>query len=429
MPVETKGKDNPSFKPSTMKVPDLRERQITFAGKPGFPSGIYFGMIDILEDNMGYEVRKVTDWIEVNPKSSFYDEIAQRKQTIEQQVGAVTSKISDTRKTLEMLRHDKRKLQRIIDHKEEGDLDVLKSDFVDLVDRNTNMSLLELANSGRLPSVIVDFYKVESKEDIENLEVSKGEKQILKKKWSLFQDWKKRFVGEIERRMETIEREIRSHEETIRNLKDTLHPYAKALKRIRLGEPKEYHGLDDPRVIERYANSICGVDLYAWKDLSSRSFYAEHDEFKPELYDKLSSEPGYEFYCFFEINVKKKSSVVSGQSTEVVVITIKPELLHRDELMEKKEEIEKQKKKLQNSIKRLSGEPVEELEEEEEQKETVTDKVKKIGKKILRIPGEGKGYHRDEFKGIVKEETNMLYERIKDLGDGLKLWKLRKLKS
>ncbi len=424
MPVKTV--DESKSKGPTKSVSSLREKNLTFAGKPGFPSGIYFGMIDILEDNMGYEVRKVKDWIEVNPQSSFYDELAQRKQSIEQQVGAVTNRISDTRKTLEMLRHDKRKLQRIIDHKEEGDLDVLKSDFVDLVDRNTNMSLLDLANSGRLPSIIVDFYKVEDKEDIENLEVSKGEKQILKKKWSLFQDWKKRFVGEIERRMSTIESEIRSHEETIDNLKDTLHPYAKALKRIRLGEPKEYHGIDDPRVIERYANSICGVDLYAWKDLSSMSFYAEEDVIKPEVYEELSGEePGYEFYSFFEISVRKKSSVVSGESMEIVVISINPQLLHRKDLIEKKKQLEKEKKKLYNSIQRLSGEPVE-VEEEEEEEDSMGDRVKDFGKKILGIPDVRNGPHRSEFENIVAEETNILYERVKDLGDGLKLWKFRK---
>ncbi len=427
MPVKTKEDGEPDYLPDTNEIPGLRSRTLTFAGKPGFPSGIYFGMIDILEDHMGYEVRKVRDWIEVNPQSDFYDELAQRKQSIEQQVAGVTNKISETRKELEMLRHDKRKLQRIIDHKEEGDLDVLKSDFVDLVDRNTEMSLLELANSGRFPSVVVDFYKVESVEDIESLEVSKGEKQILKKKWSLFQDWKKRFVGEIERRMSTIESEIRSHEETIENLKDTLHPYAKALKRIRLGEPEEYHGLDDPRIIEKYSGAISGVDLYCWKDLSSMSFYGEYDKFEPELYEKYGDDPGYEFYSFFEIKVRKGSSIVSGESAEVVTITIDPQLLDRDGLAEKKEELEVEKQKIRNSIKRLSGEEVEEIEEEEEE-EGITGKVKNLGKKLLGIP-DNYAPHSGEFAEIVEEETDELYERVKELGDGLKLWKLRKLRS
>ncbi|MFP4117072.1 MAG: hypothetical protein ACLFQ8_03335 [Candidatus Aenigmatarchaeota archaeon] len=425
MPIKTKEDGEPDFKPTTAGVPSLHSRTLTFAGKPGFPSGIYFGMIDILEDNMGYEVRKVKDWIEVNPQSDFYDELSQRKQSIEQQVGAVTNRISEARKELEMLRHDKRKLQRIIDHKEQGDLDVLKSDFVDLVDRNTDMSLLELANSGRFPSIVVDFYKIESVEDIEELDVSKGEKQVLKKKWSLFQDWKKRFVGEIERRMSTIDSEIRSHKETIDNLKETLHPYAKALKRIRLGEPQEYHGLDDPRIIEKYSGAISGVDLYCWKNLSSMSFFGEYDKFEPELYDKYDDYPGYEFYSFFEIRVRKSSSIVSGESVEVVTITIDPELQDRDGIAEKKEEIEKEKERLRNSIRRLSGEDVEEIEEEEGKSEGFSEKVEKL-KGMLSI---GDKPHKGEFEKIVVEETDELYERLKELGDGLKLWKLRKLRT
>lgn len=428
MPVETKGDNESSFEPPMPEVPGLRERNLTFGGQPGFPSGVYFGMLDVLEDNMGYEVRKRRDWLEVNPQSEFYDEMAQRKQTVERQVSSITEKMSEVRKELEMLRHDKRKLERIIDHKEEGDLDVLKSDFVDLVDRNTDMSLLELANSGRLPSIVVDFYKIESEEDIEELDVSKGEKQILKKKWSLFQDWKERFVGEIERRMSTIESEIMSHEQTMENLKDTLHPYAKALKRIRVGEPEEYHGLDDPRIIEKYPGAISGVDLYAWKDLSSMSHYGEYDEMPKELYDEYGNDPGYEFYSFFEIRVRKKSWMVSGESVEVINIEIDPELLHRSELSEKKKELEKEKKKLQNSIKRLSGEEVEDLEEEEEEESTM-DKVKSFGKWILGIPEKGKRPGEKQFKYIVEEETDRLYERLKESGGGLKLWKLRKLRQ
>ncbi len=405
-----------------------RKRELTFGGSPGFPSGIYFGMIDVLEDEMGYEVRKVEDWLEVNPRSDFYDDVVQRKQNVEQQVGRILNNISETRKELEMLRHDKRKLDRIIDHEEEGDLDVLKSDFVDLVDRNTTMSLLELANSGRLPSIVVDFYKVESEEDIEELGVSKGERQILKKKWKLFQDWLNRFVSEIKNRKSMIESEIRSRENSLEGYKKALKPYAKALKRIRLADPEEYKGLDDPRIIERYPASVAGVDLYAWKELSTESLYAEHEEVPPEFEEGMPpDQEGYEFYSFMKIEVRKKTKVVSGDSAEAIKIKIKPSLEHRKDMEEKLEELRKKEEKLLKSIDGMSGDIVD-FEEEEEISEGVTGKVKGLGKKLLRIPGEREAHptHEKVLKDVIEEEVDILYERIKELGDGIRIWKLRK---
>ncbi len=411
----------------------LRKRKLTFEGKSGFPTGLYFSMLDMLEGR-GYTIVKVEDWLEVNPQSDFYEDISQKKQTVEQQVGRVLKNLSQTRKELEMLKHDRRKLGRIIDHYDEGDMDVLKSDFVDLVDRNTNMSLLDLANSGRLPSIVVDFYKVEEEEDIDKLDVSKGEKQILRKKWKLFQDWLDRYVGEIQSKKEMIEGEIRSRKATIENYKKSLKPYAKALKRIRLTEPEEYKGLSDPRIIERYPGSVSGVKLYAWQDIrelhsGTGSAYAGYEENVVDYSKIPEGIEGHEFYLFLEIEVSKKSFIVSGNDAEGITIEIDPNLYHRKDLEEKKEEIERKEKDLLKSIDVMGGEPVDTTEEDdEEDKERVGKKMKKFGKRILRIPPEREPSpgQKAEFKYLIEDEMNIIYEKIKDLGGGIRIWKLIK---
>ncbi len=409
----------------------LRPRSITFKGKSGFPTGIYFSTIDILEA-MGYTVQKVNDWIEVNPRSDFYDDIVQKKQTVEQQVARVLSTISETRKELELLRHDKRKLDRIVEHKENDDIDVLKSDFVDLVDRNTDMSLLNLANSGRFPSIVVDFYKIEDEDDIDKLEVSRGEKQVLRKKWQLFLDWKKRYVGEIERKKNMIDSELRSKEASLESLEDSLKPYARALERIKLSDPNEYKGLRDPKIVERYPGSIVGVELCAWKELSLESVYADHDRIEPDVVDSASKrgESGYEFFSFMYVNVSKKSLIVSGKDKEGINIKVMPALVHRKDMNELRDAIDEREKELIKSIKRLGGGVVEE-EEEECEEERVMDRLKDIGRRILMIPDERSAHpsHEKQLKIAIEEDVDKLYEKIKEAGGGLKLWKLRKGKG
>lgn len=402
--------------------PSMRKRQIAFYGKSGFPMGIYFDMIDLLE-RRGYEIMKVEDWLEVNPQSDFYEDVAQKKQSVEQQVGRVLDSISETRKQLELLRHDKRKLDRVVEHEKEGDLDVLKSDFVDLVDRNTEMSLLNLANSGRFPSIIVDFYKIESEEDIDELDVSKGERQILRKKWKLFQDWKKRYVGEIEKKKEMIESEMRRREESLESMKESLRPYAKAMKRIRLSEPKDYKGLWDPRIVERYPGSVSGVKLYVWKEIRELPARADLLEFE----ELPAGEQSYEYFIFLEITIHKKSFIVSGSDAEGIDIEVNPKLKHRDEIREKREEIQRKEKELFESIRRMAGEDVGVEEEEGTEEEGMIDRIKEAGKKVLlRNPDKSKPPHASALKKVIEEEVDVLYEEIKKLGGGIRIWKLRK---
>lgn len=404
-------------------TPELRERHLGFQGPPEFPSGLYFDVLDILE-MVGYEVRKADDWLEINPHSDYYQDLVQKKERLQRQVSTVIDKISQFRKDLEMLRHDKRKLDRIIQHKEGGDLDVLKSDFVDLVDRNTEMSLLDLANSGRFPSVVVDFYKIEDEEDIDKMEVSKGEKEVLRKKWKLFKDWLGRYVKEIKKRKQMVEAEIQNKKTSIEYYKDMLHPYAKALRRIKFTEPEEYKGFDDPRIVERYSSSVAGIELYAWKPIRIEA-PQEREEF-PAGVEKR------EFFCFLDISVKKRSRRVGGRDVDTLVFEIGPELRHRSGIEEAKEDIKEKEREILQSIGKVKGEIFEEEVETEEEEEggslqRISESLEGSLRKLLGKPraGELRGEQRDALEEVVEEEVDNVYVKIKRAAGALELKKLR----
>lgn len=400
-----------------------RTRTLAFSGEVGFPTGLYFDLLDILEAK-GYEVRKKEDWLEVNPQSDYYQELIQKRQAIQQQVGLVTDNISDLRKEIEMLRHDKRKLDRIIEHEEGGDLDTLKSDFVDLVDRHTEMSLQNLANSGRFPSILVDFYKLEDESDIEKLEVSEAEKGVLKRKWELFQDWLGRYVKEIKKRDRMIQEELESKKARLEYYKDMLQPYAKALRRINLTEPNEYKGLDDPRLVERYSTSITGVELYAWRDIS-----IETREVYPA---EKGGERERAFYSFLDIKIKKRSIVQKGQEKERIEIEINPEIKNWIEIDEVKEELRRREKEILQSVSRAKGDLIdEELEDfgEEEEEESTLKKVSRpiedAVRSIVGKPREGElvGSEEEILEEEINEDVEDIYKRLKESADALKLRK------
>lgn len=392
----------------------MNKRTISFSSTSDFPTKLYLNIIDILEEE-GYTVKKLNDWIEVSPQSEYFQGLVQKKSNIEQQIKKVMMNLSDMRKQLEMLRHDRRKLERIVEHKEEGDIHTLKSDYVDLVDRNTEMSLLDLANSGKFPSIVVDFYEIETEEDIEDLEVSKGEKEVLRKKWRLFQSWKKRYVSEIEKRYNMVKEEIENKKASIDHYKDMLEPYVKAVNRIKVTEPEGFETLSDPRIIENYSTSVSGVELYCWKAIN------------PDNYEEI---PGgvekNEFYSFLDITINRPR--VPEIDLRIIKVEIDPDYQHRSELEEREEEIERREKEILEALGRLKGEiPEEEEEEEENSLKKALSTIKESGRKLLGIPGEAELRNGQEkaLAEVVEDETDHIYKRIKEAGGALRLEKLR----
>ncbi|MFP4045922.1 MAG: hypothetical protein ACLFS3_02595 [Candidatus Aenigmatarchaeota archaeon] len=399
----------------------MQERTIAFTGDMGFPTELYFSLIDILEGR-GFTVKRVSDWIEVNPQSDYYQEVMQKKQSIQQQVGAVLSRLSEARKDIEMLRHDKRKLDRVLKHQEEGDMETLKSDFIDVVERQTQRGMLTLAQNGIFPSIVVDFYKIEDEEDIDELDISKAEAEVLRRKWKLFQDWLDRYLNGIKERRDMVEEELESRLAALEYLKETLQPYMKAIKRIRAGQPEDYQGFHDPRMVERYSSSISGIKLYAWKEVQlekKRKF--------------LTDEERRKLYSFLEIEIRKSTIVMSGNQGERIEFRFKPEAMTHVDLQEKKDELERTEEKIMNYIGRMKGEKSD-LEEEEEEQETgpftpVKSKFRKYGRKLLGRTKEGE-FINDSEKSRVEEKTqdalDDIYDRLKEEADAMKMYKGRR---
>jgi len=182
------------------------ERTISIKGEPGFPTGIYFKTIGILKA-FGFTVKKYKDWIEINPRSDLYQEIIRKKQVIEQSVGRILSNISDMRRDIELIKHDLRKFEQVLDHFDQNKLDSLKSDFVDLVDSQTPSGMHKLVASGKFPTLVIDFFKIKSEEDIDKLKVSESEKGILKTKWMLFEEWLEKYSKAVRERVEMLREE------------------------------------------------------------------------------------------------------------------------------------------------------------------------------------------------------------------------------
>lgn len=383
---------------------ELATREIVVAGEAGLPTPVYFGMIDFMKKK-GYAVKKVTDWIEISPRSAFYQDMMSKKSNIEQSMGRILPAISEVRRDMELIKHDLRKLEAVLKHFEHRDMAVLKSDFVDLVDAHSPISMIGLANSGRFPTLIVDFYKCQSAGDVGALKVSNGEKQILRNKWILFEEWKSRYGKEVKDKVTMLREQLRSRDASLENYKQSLKPYIKALHRIKVSEGA-YSGLDDPSLIEGYQTSVAGVDLIIWKGISldKQHIYKRHD----------NHDDKFEYYAFFDVEVRRATMMQRDKEGEGMRIFIKAKLLTADEMYKEEDKLKKQEEMLENQLSEFLG-----LKEIEKKSEPAAE----APGGFLSMFNYKRKLSESSFKAmrnlIVNEELRDLEIKIKELIGGL----------
>lgn len=379
----------------------ILQRTFKISGAAGFPTEIYFKVIKMLK-NRGYEVKKYKDWLEINPKSDLYQEFIRKRQSIEQNLGRVLSNVTDMRRDIELIKHDLRKFEQVVEHFDKKDLDSLKSDFVDLVESQTPTGMHQLVASGKFPTLVADFYKVESEEDIDKLKVSESEKGLLRTKWKLFQEWMDKYSKAVRERSEMLRKELNNRKAALKNQKELVEPYIKAVHKIKVGEG-EYTGLDDPLVIESYNSVVSGVELSCWKPMSSKNV-----------------EPG-EYYSYLEIKIKKKTLAAGGKDKESMAMDMELYLKKNKEIEQIEENIRKRDDLLWEEVEQLKGmKPIGE-EKPEEKSQSRLEKIESAFNKILskgKITNKGL---KDELEEVIREDFIDFYDNLKDLIGGLKL--------
>ncbi len=264
---------------------------LNYTGQPGSGSNMFYALVFWLQ-KMGYQVRKIDEWIEISPIHSQYHELTYRQKGILEdkiKVGleSAAKQISD----YELLLHDLRKYKEIVDALEKNDEQRLRAIFVDQVDIHTGQGFSLVTMVERWPTIIHDFMKVGDEENpdkiAEKLQISKAEAVILSTKNKLFKSWKQMFGEEVKKRYERLESLAKAKEKMIKELREWLKPYIMKYKTMKLGtEVPEIRKemAFSPFSITGQATYTNGIKLWAWNAL--RAFEREYMEYTPgvEIY-------------------------------------------------------------------------------------------------------------------------------------------------
>jgi len=381
--------------------PDRKRLAIDSSTK-GLPMDSYYYAIDILDYRYDYKVHKVKEYFNISPRSDFYENMIQKRQKAEQQVNRVLSNIADLYKNKHMLEHDIRKLkERVKSFKEakEGNDEALKADYVDLVDVHTGRrSIEQMQVNNVFPTLVADFYMMESKEDLVKeghlADLPESEKAVLRKKWELYERWKQEFEQAVNSKLQDLERRLRSVETSIERTEEWLRPYVRAMKDIESASEEDLERITSPHLVEGYSTYWRDIKIVSWKGVRPIGG-GKHSHYDVVVLDIQHLDIA---------DLERPGSLGGGAEVivynfyEYVVCEHVLDLIFRGQVKERKNEVEK-------FIKKYKGDelPEEESTEEEIKEETWQDRFKK---KLCRTLGITDDYFitKNQAKGL---QTNL----------------------
>ncbi len=297
---------------------------IVYVTRTGRTRQVFNALMDWL-DGSNFDKYVFDKWIEVRPSSGqFYQTIMGQKYDLQARVKQALISISQSVSDLELLEHDIRKYQEFENYLRDAAMDVnvsdkkkreelikrkklaqmaLKTIFVDQVDYHAGgtgqgpgrLSMAFMRNNNIMPTIVDDFMAMESIDDIESgplKNLQTVEKNMLRVKWKLYEEWLKTFRNEVERRLSRLNQLKRSREKTLEQFREWAKPLIVREMAIRDGFSDEANRLDvTMRLGNEYESlgepvSMTFTNVIAFKRLST----VELQKTPSELIQKQSEE-------------------------------------------------------------------------------------------------------------------------------------------
>ncbi len=295
-------------------------------GPLGTWTDLYWGTVSYLL-NMEFNFRKVDEWVEISPvHKGFYDLVMSQRQALESKVKGAIDEIIKQSGDLELLEHDLRRYREFKDYFDNNDEHSLKAIFIDQVDYYTGegapgrLSMVFFQQQNIFPTIIQDFYEMRSEEDLEKGRLGrlpKVEKDVLRTKWRAYQEWKRMFRDEVEKRFQRIGQLVESKRRLLESMREGIKPYIARLKLLRQGLQSQ--GLRKDRETNPFhpaveATSQTIITLWAWKEMSPPDFYKAPGEFI-SLKNIRPDDPWTLKHLVFDENLglKEKYPWITGQ--------------------------------------------------------------------------------------------------------------------
>ncbi|NOQ55182.1 MAG: hypothetical protein GQ477_00065 [Nanohaloarchaea archaeon] len=262
-------------------------RKVSTTSTLGATEGIYIGLIFGL-GNKEYKSMKVGEDFHVTPhtQNPFYQNAKAQRGELERIISTTLTDIGNEVGQWQLLQHDVRKAEEMLNYYSSDDAAALKTIFVDQVDYYTGggggqgegrLSMAFMRKSNIMPTIVEDFLSMSDLDDLsEGGSLSKlpqVEKNFLKAKWAAYTQWKNLFKEGIDERYRVVKSLCDSKEKYLEERREWLKPHvmqhkmlnnALSRKEGRAGQNNSF--FDRPGESRSFTNQT----VWLWKPLKTR---------------------------------------------------------------------------------------------------------------------------------------------------------------
>jgi len=222
-------------------------RKINVTSTLGATQGMYDSLLFNLLQNE-YKVLKVDESFHVTPSTQnpFYQNAKVQRGELERIISTTLTDIGNEVGQWQLLEHDVRKAEEMLNYFSESDEAALKTMFVDQVDYYTGgggaqgegrLSMAFMRKSNIMPTIVEDFLSMNSLDDLKEGgsfgKLPQVEKNFLKAKWSAYAQWKMLFKEGIDQRYNTVKSLSMSKEKYLEERREWLKPHVMQHKMLK----------------------------------------------------------------------------------------------------------------------------------------------------------------------------------------------------
>ncbi|MBT4373623.1 hypothetical protein HOD25_03025 [archaeon] len=272
---------------------------------------VYFWTLDFMRadfpSGIGFEVDKVGEDFEASAGGGFFGELGSRATVMQERGMKILETVNAVLRTIINLIYDLKEFDMRLqayddanskksDVSEAGEYS-LRGIWMDQVDVKTGLGSINQMTRGDLNFVTLRdaFMQAKSVKDVNNMDLNKRVKIIIKKKYEEYKNWRGASEKELRKRYDIEKNYLRAQVDSLKLYTTWARPYLRAAQKLGMKEFKTKAGLPSPDMVTAFDNMKMELKLMGKKEFDPKDAHPSYKdlEFKKKYFACLETEFHY----------------------------------------------------------------------------------------------------------------------------------------
>ncbi len=346
----------------------LTEHKLVYDSASEAVESVYFFILDLMQDEFGYDVEKIIDNFSSSPGSGHFGEIGQKVTIMQQQGTKILGDINTILRSVLNIIYDLRDFRTRLEHyedlhstnleKAEASKLALKQVWIDKVDmQKGNSSIAMMARQIGFQTLFDAFYAAKNEKDAKKLDLNERVKRMVLQRIQEFNIWLNQSERELKKRYQIEKTYLKSQVNSLRLYSRWAKPYLKTASELEMKDQGR-----NPALVKSFSTLFLELTLLGKKKINIEAS-AISEKIPSELKSYKSRRDYYSCvlidFVFRGVpqRVSQRGDYSFGGRTDVI---FRGYALNQEELEKLDEELEKSD--IYDALKLIEGTTTESLE-------------------------------------------------------------------